>query len=117
MAIQTISSGKKFNNNVDYMQRKKNTFSKKNNRAGMTAEKSLRSFNKQKDLKKINKERKAKQERSMAYSRVYIRNGTQMYNKFDDFDDYNRQFMDRKELFEIRYYYEIELDPYYNGGY
>ena len=112
MTFQSISS-KKFNNKIDYLQRKPNThFSKKNNRKTKTTEKTLRVLNKQKDLKKIAKARKQKQERNMTYNRVYIRNGRQMYDKFDDFEDYNEQYMDRHELFERRYFL-FELDMYY----
>jgi hypothetical protein len=108
------SSSRKFNNAIDYPERKKYVFSKKNGRTNtFSSEKAKRSFNKQKDLKKIYRARQEKQFDNTLYSRVLIRNGRQMYDKFDNNDDYVQQYMGTTEfsdhidfIYDLYDYYE-----------
>ena len=113
MVHKIASSSKKFNNSIDFQQRK----SKKHNRKTRTTEKPSNRLNKQNDLKKIAKARKQKQDRNMTYSRVHIRNGKQMYDTFDDIYDYNRQFEYCDITYEYKYDVFFNLDNISNKPY
>ena len=111
------SSSRKFNNKIDFPERKKNILSKKTGRTNtFSSEKVKRRFNKQKDLKKISRARHEKQFDNTLYSRVLIRNGRQMYDKFDNNDDYVQQYMDTQEWTD-RMYFLNDMYDYYNSLY
>lgn len=106
--LSSSSSGsfaRKPNNKIDFPKRKKNNFSKKNGRTNtFSSEKAKRHYNKQKDLKKLSRARETKLHVNTPYSRVRIRNGRQMYDKFDNEDDYVRQYWDKQEFSKHRAY-------------
>lgn len=111
MRSSSGSFARKPNNKIDFPKRKTHNFSRKNGRTKtFSSEKAKRHYNKQKDMKKLSRARQAKLYVNTPYSRVRIRNGRQMYDKFDDRDNYVRQYWDKQEFSDHRAY----LDDLYD---
>ena len=102
-------SSKKFNNKIDYQQRKQNKFQKKNSRTPMTEQKKLRK-NKQKERDtKLRGDREWKEQETTPYSRINLRKGKQLYSEFDAKYEHDLQYMGTDEYYELK---RNELDWY-----
>lgn len=107
-------SSKKFNNKIDYQQRKQNKHQKKNVRTPMTEQKKLRK-NKQKERDtKLRGDREWKEQDTTPYSRINLRKGKQLYSEFDAKYEHDLQYMGTAEYHELKIHERLEIEDWYD---
>ena len=109
--MEQFSCSRKFNNNVNFPQRKQNK-QKKYDKVYTTTEIYARKKQKKEKNKTLKKNRDSKKYRTYIYSNILLRDGKRLYDTFDERSNYDTQYMGQTEYNTFLYVLSI-IDEHY----